>query len=279
TGKLKDVAGEPPLIILPGATGSISPFIGLREQFSSSLWGLQITKDTPLTSVPELASFFYEKIKLERPHGPYRLGAYSGSTVVLVYLTKLLEDDGDEVIQLAFIDHFPSTYLYSVDPFTFDVDDVALVDELSKKVVEDFVCILGLKNTGDTFRRRAEEILLALKGDHSVPDVIQFTARVSQATVAIAMRYILGDSFRDASGIWSQSMFFDWLMSIKARPVVYVATEGVRSLLNSRDYSSDLGSKAVYSDVRVVVVNADHYNLFNNEELVRDLDSGYIRTV
>ncbi|KAJ7659066.1 hypothetical protein DFH06DRAFT_990014, partial [Mycena polygramma] len=99
-----------PLIGLPGGNGSMGLFWGLRNHFKGSLWAVQVTDSTPLESLEALVGYWKDQICAKWPHGPYRFAAYSGSTLLSIALTKLLEDAGEEVLELTFIDHCPALW-------------------------------------------------------------------------------------------------------------------------------------------------------------------------
>ncbi|KAF7355656.1 Polyketide synthase [Mycena sanguinolenta] len=103
-------ADDIPLILVHGSAGDPVPFQPLQQRFTSALWAFQYTPDTPLTDLDELASFYFAQIKAARPNGPYRLGAFSATCLVALELARRLEADGETVLQLAFIDHFPLLY-------------------------------------------------------------------------------------------------------------------------------------------------------------------------
>ncbi|KAF8213913.1 hypothetical protein K438DRAFT_1902128 [Mycena galopus ATCC 62051] len=90
--------------------GNPVPFQPLQQHFTSALWAFQYTPDTPLTNFSELTAFYFARLKEARPHGPYRLGAYSATCLVAMELARRLEAGGETVLQLAFIDHFPLLY-------------------------------------------------------------------------------------------------------------------------------------------------------------------------
>ncbi len=62
-----------------------------------------------------MAAFYFHKIKVEQPHGPYRLASYSATSILLIVLVKLFEDNGDTVLQAVMLDHFPATVVYSAN--------------------------------------------------------------------------------------------------------------------------------------------------------------------
>jgi hypothetical protein len=60
----KSRKGEPPLIVIHGAGGTIHAFGPLQEKFRSALWVIQVTPDVPLTSLEAQTTFYYQKIKV-----------------------------------------------------------------------------------------------------------------------------------------------------------------------------------------------------------------------
>ncbi|KAK0438281.1 hypothetical protein EV421DRAFT_1738606 [Armillaria borealis] len=112
--KLRDENGEPPLIIIPGADGSSFEYTTYADTFRTAIWTLAITLDTPLTSLRDMVSFYFSKIKADKPTGPYRLASYSPTSVLLVVLIKLFEDNGDRVVQAVMLDHFPAMFVHAV---------------------------------------------------------------------------------------------------------------------------------------------------------------------
>jgi aryl carrier-like protein len=100
-----------PLILFSGGDGRLAPLLSLRSNFSGTLWGVQVTEATPTTPFSVLVSFFAEKIRQKQPRGPYRLAAFSASSVISVAVAKLLEESGEQVLQLAFIDGFPLLWI------------------------------------------------------------------------------------------------------------------------------------------------------------------------
>ncbi|KAF7358664.1 Polyketide synthase [Mycena sanguinolenta] len=100
-----------PLIVFPGATGRIDSLLALRAHFSGALFGVQVTDSTPITPFMTHAAFVAQKIREKWPTGPYRLGAFSAASIMAVAVAKVLEESGQEIVQLAFIDGFPLLWL------------------------------------------------------------------------------------------------------------------------------------------------------------------------
>ncbi len=100
-----------------GAGGLYFEYVFFADKFRSAVWTMTVTPDTPLTSLREMAAFYFAKIKEERPNGPYRLASYSASSLLLVVLVKLFEDNGDEVVQATMLDHFPAMFVHLANKF------------------------------------------------------------------------------------------------------------------------------------------------------------------
>ncbi|KAJ7659301.1 hypothetical protein DFH06DRAFT_1327127 [Mycena polygramma] len=96
-----------PLNVFPGVDGRLGPLLALRSHFVGTLWGVQVTKSTPITPFGAFSAFVVKKVRQKRLNGPYRLAGYSASTLLAISIAKLLEDAGEEVLQLSFIDSFP----------------------------------------------------------------------------------------------------------------------------------------------------------------------------
>lgn len=109
--KLREGDGIP-LILIHGSSGDIIPFKPLQYLFTTPLWAIQLTPDAPSQSISDLAKFYYKVIKNARPKGPYRLGGFSGTSLVTYEVAHFIEGNGDDLKQLIFIDHFP-TLLHS----------------------------------------------------------------------------------------------------------------------------------------------------------------------
>lgn len=109
--KLRDGSGEPPLIVLHGGGGTIHAFGPLAKKFRSALWAIQVTPETPMDTLMDQVNFYYHRIKEKQPSGPYRLCAFSATSITAFALAGLLEQNQDVVSQLALIDHLPTTFL------------------------------------------------------------------------------------------------------------------------------------------------------------------------
>jgi amino acid adenylation domain-containing protein len=94
---------------LAEALGTDQPFYGLQAR------GLD-GKQTPLTSVEEIAADYIQEIKLIQPQGPYFLGGHSFGGFVAYEMARQLEQQGENVAMVALIDSLGPNY---VDKHTF----------------------------------------------------------------------------------------------------------------------------------------------------------------
>ncbi len=63
------------------------------DKFRTAVWTLQVTSKTSLNSLEETAAFNFQKIKAERPLGPYRFTAYSQTRTEAI--TEMMSRDGN----------------------------------------------------------------------------------------------------------------------------------------------------------------------------------------
>ncbi len=68
---------------------------------------LQTTPENPLNSVEATALFYFQEIKKQRPVGPYRLGGICATSIITYRLAMIFQANGDELIELIMIEHFP----------------------------------------------------------------------------------------------------------------------------------------------------------------------------
>jgi len=100
----------PPIYAVPGVFGNVVGYTDLSRMLGAEqpFYALQSVgldgKDTPLSSVEEMANLYVGEIRTVQPHGPYALiGACFGATVAYDIARQLL-DAGDEVAFLGLLD-------------------------------------------------------------------------------------------------------------------------------------------------------------------------------
>ncbi|KAF8998105.1 hypothetical protein BDQ17DRAFT_1362450 [Cyathus striatus] len=263
-------------------SGSSNVFMKFQEMYKSAVWSLDITQEPPtkFESVHHLALFYYHQIKRERPAGPYRFASFSGSSVVLLYLVRLLEESGDEVLQIAFLDHFPSAYLQGVsDPSIFNpnTSTTDLDNYLRRNLMGILLNARKRAAKADAALAWLADGIQAMLHNESITRTMDDTIKRIMNTISICIKFLFGEEFR-LNGEWSRDVYISWLKSTKTEPVVYLATEGICSSYETPDVElvSGLGAKEAYPNGRVVVVPGDHYDIVSSETVIEDLKKGFI---
>ncbi|KAJ7207511.1 hypothetical protein GGX14DRAFT_635350 [Mycena pura] len=136
-----------PLILIHGFSGNIVAFMQFQERFSTPLWAIQTTPETPLDSVATTAKYYVEQIKIR---GPYRIG--------------------EILVQLAMLDHFPTLF---TSP-SFELDDISLATgQPSRAVVKAVVGECYLRDNSPArhdiareLQRAVEDLIIPSAGIH-----------------------------------------------------------------------------------------------------------------
>ncbi|KAK0207554.1 NRPS-like enzyme [Armillaria fumosa] len=241
--KLRDGNGEPPLIIIPGADGSSFEYMTYADTFRTAIWTLAITPDTPLTSLRDMASFYFSKIKAERPTGPYRLASYSSTSVLLVVLIKLFEDNGDRVVQAVMLDHFPVMFVYAANKH--GNPDPKVPESLEAMLDANMIAIRAMMDR-DTQRKRIRTYLAA------------------------AAEFVY-DLATDEEGTSSIRLMAQWLRTLKAPVTVVIAAKGAAY----RTEWTDMGTRQCLPDTRVVVIEGGHYEFLKDKVVIELLQEGF----
>ncbi|KAK0184736.1 NRPS-like enzyme [Armillaria mellea] len=274
--KLREGTGETPLILIHGAGGFVFEFASYAEKFRTAVWALQVTPETPLGSLDEMAAFYFHKIKVEQPHGPYRLASYSATSILLIVLVKLFEDNGDTVLQAVMLDNFPATFVYSANK----AGNPDPKNPGNMKVILDggIKAIGGLMNRDgnrEALQRSLKQLLDAWDGMY-VNDIINIGVHnIKSHTTAITL--FLYDLTTEKDGRASIELLAGWMRTVKAPVTVVVAREGSLSSIPKEDLEewADLGVKRCLPDARVVFVSGGHYEFLTDDRVIGLLQEGY----
>jgi acyl transferase domain-containing protein/thioesterase domain-containing protein len=104
--------GGSPFFCVHGAGGNLLNFrdLSLALGDHQPFYGLQaagVDGQRPLAqSIEEMAEHYLAAVRQVQPHGPYRLGGYSGGGVVAYEMAQRLRDAGEETSVLVFLDTF-----------------------------------------------------------------------------------------------------------------------------------------------------------------------------
>ncbi|PBK67233.1 hypothetical protein ARMSODRAFT_915557 [Armillaria solidipes] len=292
--KLRDGhAGEIPLIIIHGGGGAVHAFGPLQRKFRSALWALQVTPDTPLTTVEEQANFYFYKIKSERRTGPYRLAAFSASSIIGFALTRIFERSGDKVIQFALIDHFPTTFLapaLGVDVTKTPLRQACARKEFIDASLDNLVAMTRRDGGGNVPRRHrlADGLSDARKGLPTAPfiqshkDVLdRFLNQVFDFMLVICRIPevpALSETAQREQGRRTINAMEDWLKSVNAPVSIYLGSYGMVGSVPVKHHKDwyDLGIHRCFPTAKVTYLQAGHYDILDNDVLIKSLQDGFI---
>ncbi|KAG7444602.1 NRPS-like enzyme [Guyanagaster necrorhizus] len=261
--KLRDGNGESPLIIIPGADGSFFEYVTYADTFRTAVWTLAFTPDTPLTSLHDMAFFYFSKIKADRPTGPYRFASYSSTSVLLIVLLKLFEDNGDEIAQAVMLDHFPAMLVYAANKH--GNPDPGVPENVEMMLDASMVSIKAMMDRDSHRKQRLWDTV----GTNDL-DMVCRSIRNIRAYLTAAAEFVYKLS-TDKEGVSSIELMAQWLRTVKAPVTVVVAAKGAA-------YGTewpDMGTRQCLPDARVVVVPGGHYEFLRDEVIVELLQEGY----
>ncbi|TFK34940.1 hypothetical protein BDQ12DRAFT_760754, partial [Crucibulum laeve] len=250
--KIKTGSGEPPLIVLHAGIGGRITALAPLQNFTTAVWAIQMTEQTPKASLNEIADFYYMKIKEQQPVGPYRLAGYSGSSLLTLFLARIFQDRGDDIMQLALFDHFPTLFLHEINPDSLDVDNPDQWSEVYR---------LSLKKLyiEDSFASR----------DTATSSTMEVFFQYSEAMWKASTCFLLENQFylELDEKRWSQDLLKAWLSEIKSQVTVYVASEGIAQFF-PEEMREDLGARAFIPNCEVINIVGDHYDFFEADEFL-----------
>ncbi|KAF7341779.1 NRPS-like enzyme [Mycena sanguinolenta] len=235
-------AGQSPLILIHGGGGSVYPFMKHRERVFVAQ-----------------TDFYHHKIKELQPNGPYRLGGYSAGAIMACVITKLLEANGDKVIQLAFIDSSP---LVALTPrpgldTSADFSDVQTLHDHHERSVRGFCKMLRGYNDA-WWTKFAAVVWEHWTGRLRPEDMSELMERLYENLVGGMIRtfdFILDQALGDQKGYKDVlEGMVQWTKEIQAPITVYKATDGIIQNIppDSREKWGAFGVDWAHEDVRVV---------------------------
>ncbi|KAK0212031.1 NRPS-like enzyme [Armillaria fumosa] len=273
--KLREGQGEPPLIMIPGAGGLAFEYLCYADKFWTAVWTLQVTSETPLNSLEEMAAFYFRKIKAERPLGPYRFAAYSQTSVLLIVLVKLFEDDGDVVLQATMLDHFPALLVYSANQAgNPDPRIPENMDALFEKGTEAITEMMSRDGNPRPLLRSLKKLNDAWHGKCD-NDIIRAVSLYFKSYLMAVSVFIYTLTTRK-DGRSSMEAMLRWLRTVKAPISVVVALKGCLGSLpegNKQEWR-DLGSKRCLPNARVDFVDGGHYEFLTDDKVIQVLQEG-----
>ncbi|KAF7348966.1 NRPS-like enzyme [Mycena venus] len=274
-------AGEPPLILVHGGGGFIYAFVYFQKHFRTGLWAIQVVTETPRTSFVTQTDFYYRKIKEMQPTGPYRIGGYSSGTFMAYRIAKLLEENGDKVIQLALIDGSPlltlapragNSYTAETDfanPETLRAHHERGVRELCE-LMHGYKLPWWSKFSDYTWerwngRKSAEEVTELMAGMYE--NLVVGSVKASEFALSLAGEHRVYTEVLRGMTVW--------MGEVKAPITLYMASRGVIAGIAPEAQKKwwALGLDWCGAELRVVEVDAGHADILNRDEVVEDLQN------
>ncbi|KAF7371222.1 Polyketide synthase [Mycena sanguinolenta] len=266
-----------PLIVFPGAAGGIDPLLVLRSHFSGALFGVQVTDSTPIAPFMAHAVFVVQKICERWPTGPYRLASFSGSSIMAVAVAKLLEESGQEVVQLAFIDGFPFLWLLE------DTETFLRTQELPAIVDKGVASIIDLLRHDPLYGAESEQVSqweTAFAGRQEATQTHLATVTATRRIMSPLIQFLLDFYGTDTRRSYDQfaTSLSRWVSPLRAPFSVFIAEFGAIATLpdSARETWADLGAHICSSDREVrqhLIRGAGHFGILGAEETAALLQS------
>jgi hypothetical protein len=193
-------------------------------------------------------------------------------------VVHLLEDNGDSVIQLSLLDHFPTFHANDLLDRA-SVKALGTMEDIEQKYVRILVMLvirLLRLDPNPRLRRRqlklADELSVVARGENGSKTAGEYYEEMRKYAITLAHFFVeLGS---DADG-----GFVKWLQQVKAPVSIYVPSEGVRNLATPSDSIHDLGARALFPDCQVYPIQGrGHWDMMEDDGLVANLQSEWQRS-
>lgn len=277
--KLVDHPGEIPLIFVHGASGSVVTFMPFQQTFTTSLWVLQATPDTPMHSIEAMAEYYHKAIKEARPNGPYRIGAYSGTSLVPFLIAEKMIADGDAVVQFCLLDHFPLLFISPhLEPDAVTIQQRSPSHAMMTRSLNSMLRMYRAEPSPSR-QQLAAEFEQAARGA-AVSPAAALRWRTFSSVVTGTYEFILElipygepctpDRFRRALAAR--------LRQIQVPLSIFVAKKGFDIYLDESGTApepTDLGAREVYPDASVFLVEGTHFSIVHLDVVLDNLQRGW----
>ena len=277
--KLVDHPGENPLILVHGASGSVVTFMPFQQTFTTPLWVLQSTPDTPMHSIEAMAEFYYKAIKDARPHGPYRIGAYSGTSLIPFLIAERMIADGDTIAQFCLLDHFPLLFMSPhLEPDALTMRQRSPSHAMMMRVLQSMLRMYKAEPSASR-QQLAEEFEKAADGA-AVSPAAALRWKTFSSIVIGTYEFIfelIPYGERSTPACFRRALAAR-LRRIQVPLSIYVAKKGFSIYLDESGTAAepiDLGAREVCPDAAVVFLDGTHFSFMHSDSLLHDLQRGW----
>ncbi|KAK7039778.1 polyketide synthase [Favolaschia claudopus] len=271
-----------PLIMIHGGAGDIAAFRAIQEQFTTPLWALQPTPETPLDSVESIAQFYFARIKEARPAGPYRIGAFSASSLLAVRLVQLLEMT-DDVVQFTFVDHFPMIFTSAVHGSSEKANNADDLFTLGAAASVDVIANCCKQDALPARRAYGENVIAASKGldcPTNAQTSWEWIQRLTPLNMEQLVIFIGGKTCWNSMSaftrgkIMQQSIITEFT-KIRGPINVYIAKSGIQMIMPQE--WSDYGVSLTQQDIHVEYFDAGHFDIFEKAKFSHALEFDWVK--
>lgn len=176
-----------PYFFVHSMEGVVTYMKPLAAKLNAPVYGLECTKDTPLSSINDLAAFYVKKIKTVQSAGPYIIVGYSFGATVGFGMALLLEKSGEKVT-LVMIDGAPEYARWYIESHQKRTGLVTGTQNESN-----ILAYVGLITANCHFTQTINELNTLKTFDHKltrITEIIRKNVKLSSETVkTIAMNY------------------------------------------------------------------------------------------
>lgn len=194
-----------------------------------------------------------------------------------------LVNNGDELAQLAFIDHFPSIFFapgmgLDLKDTQTNIDQACWHFILSSVSV---VCEMARRDSGGNLLRRdklADGIWECLHGKEVAPFLRRYT-EFMKVFLEATFRFMgaLPDSHQLRTTYPNEDALAYWIKTLECPITLFVADKGIRSCIAKELQSEwvDLGIRRFLPKARIVELDTGHFDILKNPILVEELQKGW----
>ncbi|KAF4618329.1 hypothetical protein D9613_011586 [Agrocybe pediades] len=268
--KLVDKPGVP-LILLHGGGGGILPMAPLQKVFTTPLWAIQTTPETPLNSLEELVSFYFKKIKQARPQGPYRIGGFCTSNLLAFEIVRLLEANGDEIVQFLIIEYFPT--LRSLDEETLRTRKPS--SQMTNIILDPFLRVLA-RELSHSPRQGMDKMIMEAREGKEVDGTSGVFYRNLYRLMSLTLDYLIrlrsaAELDSDSSGNWIRLCLESRTLNVKTPARVLLGSRGIMEGITDSTWFY-LGTEGFPEPKDTLTFNAGHYDIFERTDVARVLE-------
>ncbi|KAH9922717.1 beta-ketoacyl synthase [Fomitopsis serialis] len=269
--------GGPPLFMVHGAPGNVTTIAPVgQHKWAKPFWAVQTTPDTPLHSLRAMTQFYCQRIRAVQPRGPYRVGAYSATTVIAFMLAEELLDAGEEVERIYLLDHSPLLFISPyLEPDAESARERRPSHELVLQALQTMLALLRADPAPSRhmMAQNYEDISHGVPGT-SYDRVWELFQYIVKGTYEFLFELLPPETPYSLDAM--QDAVVAWLRSIKAPVTLVVAREGVlgdmRRIVPDGSWDA-YGLERAFPDMRRVEVPGTHFSMFFEQVLADALQT------